>query len=171
MDTRPVGVFASGIGGLTAVRELKRLMPNESIVYFGDTARCPYGGRSREAIMRFAMQDIGFLLSHNVKAVVAACGTASSVLGSDSLDSVPVPFTGVLLPAVQAACALTQEGKIGVIGTSATVRSQSSCQCENHRCRMSPLRPPCRKRVHIGRRSYSPSRSGVLSQALHERSR
>ena len=78
MDTRPIGVFDSGLGGLTAVRQLHRLLPGEDIVYFGDTGRVPYGPRGRDTIVQYARQDVHFLLSRNVKFIMAACGTVSS---------------------------------------------------------------------------------------------
>lgn len=122
MNNAPIGVFDSGLGGLTAVRELHRLLPNESIVYFGDTGRVPYGNRSRETIRRYAEQDMKFLLSERVKLVIAACGTVSST-ASDIGEALPVPYTGVVRPAAQAAAAATVNGKIGVIGTAATICS------------------------------------------------
>ena len=123
MDNRPIGVFDSGLGGLTAVKELRRLLPNEKIIYFGDTGRVPYGSRSRETIAKYARQDIGLLLKFDVKMIVCACGTVSSVLGDGSGENLPVPFVRVLVPAAQAACALSSNSKIGVIGTTATIRS------------------------------------------------
>ena len=123
MDNRPIGVFDSGLGGLTVVKELKKILPHENIVYFGDTGRVPYGNRSRETIRRYAAQDINFLCSHDVKMIVAACGTVSSVLTDKDVKDVSVPYTGVLLPAAQEAAALSDSGRIGVIGTTATVRS------------------------------------------------
>ncbi len=122
MDNRPIGVFDSGLGGLTTVRELRRLLPNESIVYFGDTGRVPYGTRGRDTIARYAHQDIRFLQSHNVKMIVCACGTVSSVLGEELNENAPLPSTGVLLPAAQAACRHSASGRIGIIGTAATIR-------------------------------------------------
>ena len=77
MDTRPIGVFDSGLGGLTAVRELRQLLPSENIIYFGDTARVPYGGRSAEILLKYARQDVRFLRSHDIKAILVACGTVS----------------------------------------------------------------------------------------------
>ncbi len=124
MDPRPIGVFDSGLGGLTAVRQLTAGMPNETIVYFGDTGRVPYGSRSRDTIRRYARQDAAFLLSQNVKMVIAACGTVSSV-AADLGETLPVPFLGVLDPTARAAAAATRSGKIGVIGTTATIRSGS----------------------------------------------
>ena len=78
MDNRPIGVFDSGLGGLTAVRELQRLLPGEDIIYFGDTARVPYGGRSRDTLVRYARQDVAFLRTFDLKAIVIACGTVST---------------------------------------------------------------------------------------------
>ena len=124
MDNRPIGVFDSGLGGLTAVRRLQQLLPNEEIVYFGDTGRVPYGTRSRETIRRYAEEDCRFLLDHDVKFIIAACGTVSSV-APDILATLPVPAIGVVEPTAAAAAAATRSGKIGIIGTAATVRSGS----------------------------------------------
>lgn len=90
MDNRPIGIFDSGLGGLTAVRQLLRLLPGEDIVYFGDTGRVPYGNRSRETIARYARQDCRFLLENDVKLLIAACGTVSSA-AADILEEMPVP--------------------------------------------------------------------------------
>lgn len=124
MSKKPIGVFDSGLGGLTAVKELLEVLPNEDIVYFGDTGRVPYGNRSKSTIIKYAQQDAGFLLSKNVKFIIAACGTVSSV-ASDLGGSVPVPFTGVVKPTCAAAVKATKNRKIGVIGTSATIGSGS----------------------------------------------
>lgn len=123
MNNNAIGVFDSGLGGLTCLKELNKLIPNENVVYFGDTARVPYGTRSRETIMEYAGQDIAFLKKQGVKMIIAACGTVSSVLGSGKANCGDIPFTGVLLPAAQAACGVTRNGKIGVIGTEATIKS------------------------------------------------
>lgn len=122
MDNRPIGVFDSGLGGLSTVNELYRLLPNESIVYFGDTGRVPYGTRSRETIVEYARQDEAFLISKGVKMIIAACGTVSTVAPHTG-NELPVPFVGVMAPAVNAAAKATKSGRIGVIGTSATIRS------------------------------------------------
>lgn len=124
MDNRPIGVFDSGLGGLTAVKELMRILPNERILYFGDTGRVPYGTRSRETIVRYAKQDMNFLIQNDVKAVLAACGTVSSVAKSEG-DRLPVPYIDVLRPTARAAVRQTNNGKIGIIGTSATIASGS----------------------------------------------
>lgn len=124
----PIGVFDSGLGGLTAVRELRRILPGENIVYFGDTGRVPYGSRGRDTIIQYAKQDIAFLLEREVKYIIAACGTVSSTLPAGWAKSLPVPYTGVVAPAAAAAARATRSGKIGVIGTEATVKSGSYVQ-------------------------------------------
>lgn len=122
MDNRPIGVFDSGLGGLSVVRWLTRLLPEESVVYFGDTGRVPYGTRSTETIERYVREDSRFLLSKQVKMIIAACGTASSV-APHVLESLPVPSLGVVIPAAKAAAEQSKNGRIGVLGTAATVRS------------------------------------------------
>ncbi len=124
MNNAPIGVFDSGLGGLTAVRELLNVLPNENIVYFGDTGRVPYGTRSQSTIKRYAWQDAKFLLKHKVKMVIAACGTVSSVAVNLKHD-LPVPYTGVVSPTCFAAAKATRNKKIGVIGTTATINSHS----------------------------------------------
>ena len=124
MDRRPIGVFDSGLGGLTAVRQLLRILPNEDILYFGDTGRVPYGNRGRDTIIRYARQDMRFLVRHDVKAVLAACGTVSSV-AHDVGDALPIPFIDVLRPTAKAAARASKNRRIVVIGTSATIASGS----------------------------------------------
>ncbi len=124
MDNRPIGVFDSGLGGLTVVRRLLELLPNEHIVYFGDTGRVPYGTRSEETIRRYTREDAAFLLRQNVKYIIAACGTVSSVAKGE-LDALPVPAIGVVEPTAKSAAHSTHNGRIGIIGTAATVRSGS----------------------------------------------
>lgn len=123
-DGRAIGVFDSGLGGLTVVRELIKRNPNESIVYFGDTGRVPYGTRSRETIKKYAAEDERFLLKHNVKLIIAACGTVSSV-AADSANDLPVPFFEMVTHSAKAAAGATKNRQIGVIGTAATVSSGS----------------------------------------------
>ncbi len=122
MDNRPIGVFDSGLGGLTVVRELLSRLPHEKLVYFGDTGRVPYGTRTPATIRRYAEQDCRFLLGHDVKCIVAACGTVSTT-AREVLMAQPVPAMGVLEPTAQAALTATRNGRIGVLGTTATVRS------------------------------------------------
>ena len=121
-DNRPIGIFDSGLGGLTVAKEILNTLPNEDIIYFGDTDRVPYGTKSRDTIRRYARQDEAFLLSQNVKLIVAACGTVSSV-ASDIGEQLPVPYVEVVSHAAKAAVKATKNGKIGVIGTNATVMS------------------------------------------------
>lgn len=122
-SSRPIGVFDSGIGGLTVVSALRALLPNESIFYLGDTARVPYGGKSATTVQRYSLEIAAILLEENAKTVVVACNTASAVALSQLTESVPVTVTGVILPGAQAAVAATRSGHIGVIGTRATIHS------------------------------------------------
>lgn len=122
-DKRAIGVFDSGLGGLTVVKELFKALPNEDIIYFGDTGRVPYGTRSVETIKKYARQDERFLLNQNVKLIIAACGTVSSV-AADTADELPVPFFEVVSHAAKSAVEATKNGKIAVIGTNATVKSR-----------------------------------------------
>lgn len=119
----PIGIFDSGLGGLCALKELHRLMPKTDLVYFGDTGRTPYGTRSAETIMKYASEDARFLMSKNVKAVLIACGTVSTVALNALKLSLPVPVYGVVSAAAKEAAKTTKNGKIGVLGTGATVGS------------------------------------------------
>ena len=125
LNKRPIGVFDSGLGGLTCMRELMRVMPHEDIVYLGDTGRVPYGTRSNETIVKYTLQDIAFLTKYDVKYIVIACGTVSSV-ALDRIDtSAMCPIVGVVDSAIDAALAATKSGRIGVLGTPATIASGS----------------------------------------------
>jgi len=121
----PIGVFDSGIGGLTVVAELRRRLPHEHIVYLGDTARVPYGSKSVETVRRFAWEDARFLLGRGVKLIVVACHSASSVALDELKGNIGVPVIGVVEPGARALCRATRAGRVGVIGTVATVRSAS----------------------------------------------
>lgn len=125
MDRRPIGVFDSGLGGLTAVRELQRILPQEDIVYFGDTGRVPYGTRAPDTILRYTRQDIRFLRGFDVKALVIACGTASSVALPQIEAEYDLPILGVVSSAAAKAVRTTKNKKIGLLGTAATVASGS----------------------------------------------
>ena len=122
-DPRPIGIFDSGIGGLTSVRELLRVLPGESVVYFGDTARLPYGSKSRSTVVRFSLEISTFLTRQNIKCLVVACNTASSHALDELCRRLDVPVVGVIDPAARAAVAVSPHGRIGVIGTLATVGS------------------------------------------------
>ncbi len=121
----PIGVFDSGLGGLTTVRELRKILPGEDIVYFGDTGRVPYGTRGRETILKYTRQDLAFLLSKNVKTIIAACGTVSSTFSKEEGDALPVEYTGVVQAAALAAVHKSKTKRIGILGTEATIRSGS----------------------------------------------
>ena len=120
---RPIGVFDSGVGGLTVVRELINLLPGEDIVYFGDTARVPYGTKNAETVVRFAREDLEFLRSRDVKLIVVACNTASSIALPQLADEADIPVIGVLLPGARGAAAATRNNRVAVIGTTATINS------------------------------------------------
>lgn len=122
-DKRPIGVFDSGVGGLTVVSQLCKILPGEDIVYFGDTARVPYGTKSKETITKFSVENAEFLMEKNVKLIVVACNTASS-LGLDFLKRCfRVPLLGVIEPGAKGAIAATRNNRVGVVGTSATIAS------------------------------------------------
>ena len=129
MDQRPIGVFDSGSGGLTAVREIRSILPSENIIYFGDTSRVPYGGRSAEILLRYARQDVHFLRSFDVKALLVACGTVSTnalpVLAAEN----DIPVLGVVEPSCAAAAAATRNKRVGLIATAASVRSGAYERC------------------------------------------
>ncbi len=120
---RPIGVFDSGIGGLTVVKEILRALPSDSVIYFGDTARVPYGTKSAQTVTRFAIESMHFLLRHDVKLMVVACNSASSVALDEVSRRCPLPVLGVINPGAVAAASATKVGKVGVIGTNATIES------------------------------------------------
>jgi len=120
---KAIGVFDSGIGGLTVVHEIMMRLPNEDIVYLGDTARLPYGTKSPETVLRFSRENLAFLKRKNVKMLVVACNTASSVAVPKLKEEEALPLVGVLLPGARAAARATRTKRVGVIGTTATIRS------------------------------------------------
>ncbi|PYJ94423.1 MAG: glutamate racemase [Verrucomicrobia bacterium] len=122
-DPRPIGVFDSGIGGLTVVKALRDLLPGEKIFYLGDTARVPYGGKSASTVERYSLEIAEMLMEENAKTVVVACNTASSVALAKLEKHLPVPVIGVIRPGARAALATTRNGHVGVIGTRATIKS------------------------------------------------
>ncbi|MBD3409455.1 MAG: glutamate racemase [Ignavibacteriales bacterium] len=122
---KPIGVFDSGIGGLTVVKRLVEKLPNERFVYFGDTARVPYGAKSNETVIEYALQDARFLLSRNVKAIVVACNSASSVAIPALRAAFDVPVVGVIEPGARYAARRAPGGKIGVVGTRATIDNRA----------------------------------------------
>ena len=123
MDNRPIGVFDSGLGGLTAVRTLRQILPEEDLIYFGDTSRVPYGSRSRETILKYARQDMHFLRSFDLKAILIACGTVSTTSLSTLQKENDLPVVGVVEPTCRRAVMQTRNKKVGMIATLASVRS------------------------------------------------
>ena len=120
----PIGVFDSGIGGLTVAREIMRQIPNEKIIYFGDTARMPYGSKSRETVAGFSKQIVRFLETFQVKTIVVACNTASAYALDELEKELDIPIIGVIRPGAKTAAEVTRNGRIGVIATEATIGSQ-----------------------------------------------
>ncbi|KKS80447.1 MAG: glutamate racemase, glutamate racemase [Candidatus Woesebacteria bacterium GW2011_GWC1_43_10b] len=125
MDIRPIGVFDSGLGGLTAVKEIQKRLPHEDIIYLGDTARVPYGTRSKEVVTKFSLQDAYFLAGQGVKCIVIACNTASSFSYQDVKKKMAIPIFDVIGPGAADAVRKSRNNKIGVIGTQGTVASNS----------------------------------------------
>ncbi len=119
----PIGIFDSGVGGLTVAKRIFGLLPEENVVYFGDTARYPYGPRSKEIVRKFSVQNISFLLSQKVKFIVVACNTASAFALNDLEECHEVPMIGVIKPGASASVRVTKNGRIGVIGTLGTISS------------------------------------------------
>lgn len=144
-DSRPIGVFDSGIGGLTVVKALQDLLPNESIFYLGDTARVPYGNKSAETVERYSLELAAMLMGEDAKAIIVACNTVSSVAIPKLRTAVPVPVIGVIEPGAQAAIAITRNRHVGVIGTRATIRSgayENALRALNVHVRVSSLACP-----------------------------
>ena len=125
MNNNPIGIFDSGVGGLTVVKRVMALQPNESIVYFGDTARVPYGTKSNDTVIEYALQDSALLMHKGVKVIVVACNTVSSVAMEELRKEFKVPVIGMIEPGVDLALKKTKNGKVGVIGTNATITNKA----------------------------------------------
>ncbi len=125
MDDRPIGVFDSGVGGLTVVKEIIRQLPQEDVVYFGDTAHLPYGPKSSQTIKRLVRDNIRFLLKKKVKAIILACHTASAFTLEEIREENPIPIIGVIRPGAEEALRLTKNKRIGIIGTYGTIKSRA----------------------------------------------
>lgn len=126
---KPIGVFDSGVGGLTVAREIMRQLPNENLVYFGDTARVPYGSKSPNTVLRFSRQIVNFLRTKDVKAIVVACNTASALALPTIQEEIDIPIIGVVEAGAKTACEVTKTKHIGVIGTEGTIKSRVYTQC------------------------------------------
>lgn len=125
MDNRPIGVFDSGLGGLTVLKEIMKIIPNENIIYFGDTARVPYGPRSKETIIKYTFQAIDFLISKNVKAIVIACNTATARALKEANEKYDLHIIGVIEAGAKTVAYTTKNKIVGVIGTDGTIRSKA----------------------------------------------
>ena len=126
IDNRPIGIFDSGLGGLTVVKAFQELLPNESIVYFGDTARVPYGIKSKNLVLQYSIQITNFLIKKNAKLIIIACNTATAMALSELKKKfINIPIIGVIEPGVKKAISITKNNNIGVIGTIATINSQA----------------------------------------------
>jgi glutamate racemase len=123
MDNRPIGVFDSGLGGLTVLKEITRQLPGESVVYFGDSGRAPYGTKSKETVIKYTFQDIRFLLNQDIKMVIIACNTMSAYSYELVRHSFEIPIIEVIQPGAVAAANETKNKKMGIIGTTATINS------------------------------------------------
>jgi len=125
MKNRPIGIFDSGVGGLTVVKQMFKRLPNEEIVYLGDTARVPYGTKSPETIKRFAVENADFLMKFKVKLIVVACNTASSTSLDILREKFSIPIVGVIKPGAEKAVQITRNNKVGIIGTYTTIKSKA----------------------------------------------
>jgi glutamate racemase len=125
MDNRPIAVFDSGIGGLTVLNEIMEQLPGEDIIYFGDTARIPYGTRSKETVIKYVKESFKFLMTKDIKAIVIACNTASALAMEEAKEEFDIPIIGVIDPGAAAAASCTKNNAIGVIGTEGTINSNS----------------------------------------------
>jgi glutamate racemase len=125
MKNKPIGIFDSGVGGLTVVKQIFKRLPNEEIVYLGDTARVPYGTKSPETIKRFAVENADFLMKFKVKLIVVACNTVSSTSLDILREKFSIPIVGVIKPGAEKAVQITRNNKVGIIGTYTTVRSKA----------------------------------------------
>ncbi len=123
--TSPIGIFDSGIGGLTVAKRIISMLPNENIIYFGDTARVPYGTKSNDTVIEYSLQDAQFLINRNVKLIIVACNTASSVAISKLKEKFDIPIIGMIEPGAHLAINSTKNGKVGVIGTNSTISNKA----------------------------------------------
>ncbi|MBI5887311.1 MAG: glutamate racemase [Deltaproteobacteria bacterium] len=127
MKENPIGIFDSGLGGLTVLKEIAGLLPYENTVYLGDTARVPYGNKSKDTIVRYSFENARFLLRHHIKLLVIACNTASAFALEEIRSALPIPVIGVIEPGAKAATAATRTGRVGIIGTEGTIKSGAYC--------------------------------------------
>ncbi len=157
--SRPIGVFDSGVGGLTVVKELNRLLPNEKIIYFGDTGRVPYGNKSKETIIHYSLQVAYFLMKKKIKMLIVACNTASSVSLPTLKRHFHIPVIGVIEPGAKTAIETSSSGKIGVIGTLGTVRSNAYKKAlKKIKPKIQVFQDPCPLFVHLAEDGWNKNR-------------
>ena len=165
MDVRPIGVFDSGLGGLTALRELRRRMPETNIVYFGDTGRLPYGEKTLSQLRCMAKQDLALIASQGVKAILIACGTLSSNT-PELLDAFPIPTFGVLRPSIRAMAKVSGRGPLGILATEATTRSGAFARALRAACPGREILPvPCPDLVPLIESGHSAPADPLLRAA------
>ena len=168
MDPRPIGVFDSGLGGLTALLELRRLMPEENIVYFGDTGRLPYGEKTLAQLRVMAGQDLRLIAQQGVKAILVACGTLSSNT-PEQLDAFPIPCTGVLRPSIRAMAEAPGDGALGILATPATIRSGVFARALREACPDREIVPvPCPRLVPLIETGHAGAEDPLLLEAAEE---
>ena len=168
MDPRPIGVFDSGLGGLTALLELRRLMPEENIVYFGDTGRLPYGEKTLAQLRVMAGQDLRLIAQQGVKAILVACGTLSSNT-PEQLDAFPIPCTGVLRPSIRAMAEAPGDGALGILATPATIRSGAFARALREACPGREIVPvPCPRLVPLIEAGHTGAEDPLLLEAAEE---
>jgi glutamate racemase len=154
-NSSPIGIFDSGVGGLTVAKKIFQLLPNENVIYFGDTGRYPYGPRSKEIVKKFSFQNVSFLLRQGVKFIVVACNTASAFALEELRKNFDIPLVGVIEPGATAAIKATRNGKIGVIGTVGTIYSkayQKSIHRQTPQVKVYPI--PCPLFVSLAEEGY-----------------
>ncbi len=164
----PIGVFDSGLGGLTALKALQEELPKEDYIYFGDTARVPYGSRDKETLSRFAADNIALLRAYGVKAILVACGTISSVLLEGLKEEYPIALVGVIESAVAAAAAATQNGKVGIWGTAASIGSGAYARRLSALGYADSIAVPCPKLVPLIESGRISAEDPMVRQALEE---
>ena len=168
MDNRPIGVFDSGLGGLTAVQALRELLPDENIIYFGDTARMPYGTKSVKALRQMAQQDMDFLASLGVKAIIAACGTVSST-AADVLSSFHLPVFNVVDSSVQAMADVEGNAPLGIIATRASIKSRVFKNRIAQKCPgRAVIALPCQDFVELIESGHSAPEDVLVQQSVAE---
>ena len=168
MDNRPIGVFDSGIGGLTVVSQVLKALPHEEIVYFGDTARLPYGSKSKEIVTKFSRQIVNFLLEKDVKAIIIACNTASSNSYNALVTEFDIPIIEVVGPAVTTCLNTTKNNIVGVIGTEATIRSEAyQIQIRSREPEIQVYSKSCPLFVHLAEEGWTKNSVAHLTTEIY----